>query len=147
MRVTIIASGKLKSAATLGALILDYLKPLKWKVEIKEIDVKSHEKNYEKHFLEALPKGATLIALDEHGKSLSSPEFARLIEQETLSGINHFCFMIGGADGLPELIKKKSHHTISFGKNTWPHMMVRLMLVEQLYRAQQILSGHPYHRE
>ncbi|UNM06761.1 MAG: 23S rRNA (pseudouridine(1915)-N(3))-methyltransferase RlmH [Holosporaceae bacterium] len=57
---------------------------------MKEIDVKSHEKNYEKHFLEALPKGATLIALDEHGKSLSSPEFARLIEQETLSGINHF---------------------------------------------------------
>lgn len=147
MRVTIVASGKLKSSSSLHTLILDYLKQLKWKVDIKEIDAKSHEKNYEKNFMGALPKDAHVIALDERGKSLSSQTFAQHIESVNLSGQNHLCFLIGGADGLPLEAKKMSQKTLSFGQSTWPHMMVRLMLIEQLYRAQQILAGHPYHRE
>jgi len=147
MRITIVASGRLKSSSTLSRLISDYLKPLSWKVTTKEIDTKSHEKNYEKTFLDAIPKSTMIIALDAHGRNLSSVQLAHLIEHERASGQSHFSFLIGGADGLPNQVKKVAHHTISFGKNTWPHMLVRLMLAEQLYRAQQIMSGHPYHRE
>ena len=87
------------------------------------------------------------IALDESGKTLSSREFADKISKWQQGGISSFAFIIGGADGLDDLVLKKAKVTWSFGRVTWPHLLVRALLAEQLYRAQTLISGHPYHRE
>lgn len=86
-----------------------------------------------------------LIALDQEGATPDSPELARLLSiwQDRSKKI---AFIIGGAEGLDRLILSRAGAMLSFGRLTWPHMLVRPMLAEQIYRAQMILSGHPYHR-
>ena len=97
--------------------------------------------------LGALPKGARLIALDECGKTLTSGDFAALLGRWRDDGTQDLAFAIGGADGLDASVREAAARTISLGAMTWPHMLTRALLAEQLYRAQSILSGHPYHRE
>lgn len=87
-----------------------------------------------------------LILLDERGKSLGSEEFARLLGNLRDSGRRDLIFAIGGPDGHDPAVAQHAGTMLSFGKMTWPHQMVRVMLAEQLYRAVTILSGHPYHR-
>ncbi len=89
---------------------------------------------------------AYILALDERGKSISSSDFAKLIEKERDCGRGHFCLMIGGADGFDGLIRERADQLISFGAMTWPHQMVRIMAAEQIYRSFCIVSGHPYHK-
>ena len=144
MKVTIIAGGVLK-AGPLHALVKEYEKRLLWKISIIEIPESPH-KNTTPLFVEKIPKDAVVIALDERGDNLESPELARWIESKQGSGHSHFCFLIGTADGFNETMASHVHKKIAFGKSTWPHLMVRVMLLEQLYRAQQIIQGHPYHR-
>ncbi|MBB6254707.1 rRNA large subunit m3Psi methyltransferase RlmH [Nitrospirillum iridis] len=86
------------------------------------------------------------MALDERGKALPSEAFARQVGAWRDGGVADLAFVIGGADGLAEEVRRRASLLIAFGPMTWPHMMVRGMLAEQLYRAQQILAGHPYHR-
>ena len=86
------------------------------------------------------------IALDETGTSLGSEEFAGLLGRWKDGGRTATVFAIGGADGLSPAFKSRAELTWSFGTATWPHQLVRIMLLEQLYRAITILSGHPYHR-
>ena len=93
------------------------------------------------------PKGAVVVALDERGKPFSSVAFAKRLGQWRDDGVRDLVFLIGGADGLDEMVRRKAALTISLGQMTWPHLMVRAMLAEQIYRAQAILSGHPYHRQ
>jgi len=93
-----------------------------------------------------IPKGALVCALDERGKVMSSPEFARLLGQWRDNGRQDVAFVIGGADGLDTDLRKSADTALSFGKMVWPHMLVRVMLAEQLYRAASILAGAPYHR-
>ena len=97
--------------------------------------------------LAALPDGAQVIALDEKGKALTSRAFAELVGRARDDGVADLAFVIGGADGLSEAVKKRATRTIAFGAMTWPHMLVRALLAEQLYRVQTILTKHPYHRE
>ncbi len=97
--------------------------------------------------LSALPKGATVVALDERGKALSSVELAHRLARWRDEGAGDIAFAIGGADGLDDAVRARADLVLSLGAMTWPHLMVRAMLAEQLYRAQQILAGHPYHRE
>jgi 23S rRNA (pseudouridine1915-N3)-methyltransferase len=147
IHITVVAVGRLKTSPLLS-MIQRYTSLLHWKFQIKEIDSKEELKtSFPEKFLSLIPKGSFLIALDEKGEDLSSPEFSQHVHNLQNHGKSHLCFIIGGADGLPTLLKEKSQKTISFGRATWPHMLVRLLLVEQLYRAQQILRGHPYHRE
>lgn len=94
----------------------------------------------------ALPTGALLITLDERGKLLSSPEFADHLAKWRDDGRQDVAFVIGGADGIAPALRARADFSISFGKMVWPHMLVRVMLTEQLYRAASILSGAPYHR-
>ena len=94
----------------------------------------------------ALPDGATLVVLDERGKLLTSPDFASKIANWRDSGQANLAFMIGGADGLDTSLLNRADLKLSFGKMVWPHMLARVMLAEQLYRAASILSGAPYHR-
>ncbi len=152
MKTTILAVGRLKSGPLLDAL-KEYQRRMDSPLEIQEVECKKAldgpQKTAEEGrlLLESLPDGARLVALDERGKNLSSREFASLIRNEQDNGTRDLAFVIGGADGLSEDVRRRAFTCISFGKPTWPHMLARLMLTEQLYRAQQILKGHPYHRD
>jgi 23S rRNA (pseudouridine1915-N3)-methyltransferase len=97
--------------------------------------------------LAALPPGARLVALDEHGASWSSRDLADRLAAWRDQGVSELAFAIGGADGLGAAVLNRATTTLSLGRMTWPHLLVRGMLLEQLYRAQQILAGHPYHRD
>ena len=94
----------------------------------------------------ALPAGALIVSLDERGKVLSSPEFAEHLAGWRDGGRQDVAFVIGGADGIDPALRAKADAAISFGAMVWPHMLVRVMLAEQLYRAASILAGSPYHR-
>lgn len=96
--------------------------------------------------LQAAPAGATLVALDRRGKVLDSEAFATRLGTWRDSSVSDLAFLIGGADGHTEQLLQKSALVLSFGAMTWPHMLARGMLAEQIYRAQQLLAGHPYHR-
>jgi 23S rRNA (pseudouridine1915-N3)-methyltransferase len=97
--------------------------------------------------LGALPAGARLIALDEHGPPWSSRALSERLAAWRNQGVPELAFAIGGAEGLGAAVFDRADETFSLGPMTWPHLLVRGMLLEQLYRAQQIRAGHPYHRE
>ena len=97
--------------------------------------------------LAAVPEGALLVALDEKGVAWSSRELAERLAAWRNQGIVTLAFAIGGADGLGTAVIERADVVVSLGAMTWPHLLVRGMLLEQLYRAQQILAGHPYHRD
>lgn len=97
--------------------------------------------------LAALPRGSLLVALDERGAGWSSVELAKRLRDWRDAGSGAVTFAIGGADGLDGAVIARANAVLSLGKMTWPHLLVRGMLLEQLYRAQQILAGHPYHRD
>ncbi len=94
----------------------------------------------------AIPDGAALVILDERGQKLTSPEFAEKLGNWR-DQARDICFVIGGADGIDPALRARADLAISFGQMVWPHMLVRVMLSEQLYRAATILAGSPYHRE
>lgn len=94
----------------------------------------------------AIGEKAVIVALDERGKSLDSESFARHLGAWRDSGVPLCAFVIGGADGLSPELRRKAKLSVAFGAQTWPHQLVRVLLLEQIYRAATILSGHPYHR-
>jgi 23S rRNA (pseudouridine1915-N3)-methyltransferase len=94
----------------------------------------------------AIPDGAALCVLDERGKTLSSPELADVLAGWRDGGRQDAGFVIGGADGVDPALRTRADLVLSFGRMVWPHMLVRVMLAEQLYRAATILAGSPYHR-
>lgn len=95
---------------------------------------------------QAVLPGYRMVILDERGQNPTSPALADLIQSWSRDGLN-VCFIIGGADGVHETLRRDAHYLLSFGKLTWPHRLVRVLFYEQIYRAQQINAGHPYHRE
>ncbi len=97
--------------------------------------------------LDKVPDAAAVVALDERGKALSSRELAKRIGGWRDEGRGCIAFLIGGADGLDNTVRARADLTLSFGRLTWPHLLARGMLAEQIYRAQQIIAGHPYHRD
>lgn len=155
MRVTLCAVGRLRSGPEYD-LIQDYasrfdktgrnlgLGPL----TITEVeDKKNIGMSAEADLLErAIPKGAKLCTLDERGKLMTSPDFAQTLGGWRDQGVGDVAFVIGGADGIDPNLRAKADFSLSFGKMVWPHMIARMMLCEQLYRAASILSGSPYHR-
>jgi 23S rRNA (pseudouridine1915-N3)-methyltransferase len=94
----------------------------------------------------AIPAGAVIVALDERGQMLSSPELAQRIVDWRDAGRQDLAFVIGGADGLAPVLRDGADLALSFGRLVWPHLLVRVMLAEQIYRSATILSGSPYHR-
>lgn len=152
MKITLITIGKIKKDPIKG-LYEDYMKRLPWKLQVIELEEKKQfvspqrkEKEGEL-ILQAIPEGAKVIALDEKGKDLTSPAFAKKIQDWQTHGTSHLVFIIGGADGLSQAVKDKADLMLCLGQMTWPHKMVRLLIIEQLYRAHTILTGHPYHKE
>lgn len=132
-----------------------YCKQLPWAVEIVERQPKKPNAPVEQRMEEeaalmlSAAEGADIrIALDEHGKQLDSPAFAQKLQEfQDMQAAGVIAFFIGGADGLHPSLLKQCDMKLSFGSMVWPHQMVRVMLVEQLYRAYSIQSGHPYHRQ
>jgi 23S rRNA (pseudouridine1915-N3)-methyltransferase len=94
----------------------------------------------------AIPQDAVAVALDEGGKLMTSPEFAHCLARWRDSGRGDVAFVIGGADGLAPDLRDRADLLLSFGRMVWPHLLARVMLAEQLYRAAAILAGRPYHR-
>jgi 23S rRNA (pseudouridine1915-N3)-methyltransferase len=94
----------------------------------------------------AIPAGAVIVTLDERGRTLSSPDFADQLARWRDSGTQDVAFVIGGADGIAPSLRARADYSVSFGAMVWPHMLVRVMLAEQIYRAATILAGGPYHR-
>lgn len=146
MKIKIIAVGKLKASPLLD-VCSEYIKRMNWQVSVKEIDAPKASTSQQEAplILKALPEKAFVVALDERGETLSSPEFAKKLSKWGQAA-PEIVFLIGGADGFDNAVREKAKYLLSFGKQTWPHMLVRVMLLEQVYRAQQIIAGHPYHR-
>ena len=154
MRVTICAVGRLRKGPELE-LITDYLDRfgkagrsfgLGPASVIEVEDKKNLWMEAEAELIErALPAGALIIAMDERGALLSSPEFAEKLGRWR-DEARDIVFIIGGADGIAPALRAKADFSLSFGRMVWPHMLVRVMLAEQIYRAGQILAGTPYHR-
>lgn len=153
LHISIIAIGRMQRGPE-QTLVDEYLKRLPWKKDVIEIDMKkpaasaSERKAKEaEKLLAAVPNGAAIVALDENGKTLKSRDFAGKIDHWQMAGYNHIAFIIGGADGLDSSLLSKADLKLAFGTLTWPHMMARVMLAEQIYRAWSINNGHPYHRD
>jgi 23S rRNA (pseudouridine1915-N3)-methyltransferase len=145
-----IAVGRLK-AGPQEALARHYAERITWPLSIREVEEKralppAQLKAREAELLlAAVPKGAVLVALDASGKELGSEAFAAQLARWRAAGAD-VAFVIGGAEGLADALRQQAALLLSLGPMTWPHLLVRGMLLEQLYRAQQILAGHPYHR-
>ena len=142
MKVTVAVVGRLKETA-LAAIEEDYRKRLR---RYCTFAVTEHKD--EAALLAALPAGARLFALDERGDLVSSAELAELIGREEMHGAGApLVFAIGGADGHSDALRRRATRLFAFGRITIAHRLVRVLLLEQLYRAYSILRGEPYHRE
>lgn len=151
LKIEIIAVSRARKGA-LAELVDEYKKRIKWPLKIHEIesrytDAKKANEDEAEKILKLIDSHATVIVMDERGAGLRSMDFAQTLETFKNNGENHIQFIIGGADGLTDDIRDRANILLSFGQQTWPHLLARVMLLEQVYRAQQILSGHPYHRE
>jgi 23S rRNA (pseudouridine1915-N3)-methyltransferase len=155
MRVSICAVGRMRSGPE-QELVTDYLRRFERSgrglglgpARIIEVeDKKSGGMRAEAALLErAIAPDAALMALDERGDPLSSPQFANLLADWRDHGRQELAVIIGGADGLDPALRNRADRLLSFGPMVWPHMLARVMLTEQLYRAASILAGAPYHR-
>jgi 23S rRNA (pseudouridine1915-N3)-methyltransferase len=144
MKTQILAIGRLRGAH--AELSAEYAKRLTPPVVIKELTAPTPEAEG-RALIKNVPRGAFIAVLDEHGKDLSSRELAIKLAAWQDQGVRNLVFVIGGTDGLPEAVKAEAGFTLGLGRKTWPHKLARVMLLEQLYRAQQINGGHPYHRD
>lgn len=146
MKVTILAIGKCKKNSPEAQLIAEYVKRSGWEIVIKEKD--NATQDVEARFLlENIPHGAKVVVLDERGINIKSVELAQKVENWMLNGVSDICFLIGGADGHVQETRDNADLLLSFGKLTLPHMLMRAVLMEQIYRIQTIINHHPYHRE
>ncbi|MEM9062841.1 MAG: 23S rRNA (pseudouridine(1915)-N(3))-methyltransferase RlmH [Pseudomonadota bacterium] len=156
MRLSIAAVGRLKSGPE-QTLITNYARRLAatgrpyalGPLEVFELDERKvrDQASQSARLLERIRPGTKAVALDERGKALNSPDLARLLERTRDAGADEMVFLIGGADGHTRDVRDRADVLLSFGAMVWPHMLARVMLSEQLYRAVSILAGTPYHRE
>jgi 23S rRNA (pseudouridine1915-N3)-methyltransferase len=135
----IVARGKIGRSPE-ADLVDRYLKRVTWPTKLTELPDRGGK-------IPELPASSVTIALDERGKPLSSVELAQKLEAWRDSGKREARFLIGAADGHEEQQRQNADLLLSFGTATWPHLLVRAMLAEQLFRATSILANHPYHRE
>ena len=152
MRVTLAAVGRAKAGPTRD-LFDHYAGRLAWPIALREVEAGRSlppqalkQKEGEK-LLAAVPERARVVALDEGGRLLDSEDLARQIGTWRDGGNRDLAILIGGPLGLDSAVLARADLTLALGRMTWPHQLVRGLIAEQLYRAETILSGHPYHRE
>jgi 23S rRNA (pseudouridine1915-N3)-methyltransferase len=139
LKLHIVARGKIARSAE-ADLVARYAQRITWPFAITELPEVGGK-------VVPVLAPTKIIALDESGVTMGSTAFAKLIESWRDSGVREARFLIGAADGLNAEERASADLIWSFGAMTWPHLMVRAMLAEQLYRATSIIAGHPYHRE
>ena len=139
MLLHIVARGKIGRSPE-ADLVERYMKRITWPTKISELPDKGGK-------MPEAAAGTVLIALDERGEALSSMQVAKKLERWRDDGKREARFLIGAADGHGEMERSHAELLLSFGPATWPHLLVRAMLAEQLFRATSILANHPYHRE
>ena len=139
MLLHIVARGRIGRSPE-AELVDRYLKRLSWPHRVTELPDRGGK-------LPAKAAGTVVVMLDEKGEQLGSLEFARKLEDWRDQGRREARFLIGAADGFDDAERAGADLLIAFGKATWPHLMARAMLAEQLWRATSILANHPYHRE
>lgn len=139
MLLHIVARGKIGRSPE-ADLVDRYLKRIQWPTRVTELPDRGGK-------TPELPPNSVSVVLDERGKALSSTELAKKLEAWRDSGKREARFLIGAADGHDEEQRRSADLLLSFGEATWPHLLVRAMLTEQLFRATSILANHPYHRE
>jgi 23S rRNA (pseudouridine1915-N3)-methyltransferase len=135
----IVARGKIGRSPE-ADLVERYLKRIAWPTKVTELPDRGGK-------VPELAAATAVVALDERGKSLSSMQLAKQLEAWRDGGRREARFLIGAADGLDETQRSGAELLLSFGPTTWPHLLARAMLAEQLFRATSILANHPYHRE
>lgn len=138
MLLHIVARGKIGRSAE-SELVERYLKRVSWPTKVTELPDQGGS-------VPAILPNSISVVLDERGKALASIEFARLLERWRDEGKREARFLIGAADGHDEMQRAEADLLLAFGPATWPHLLVRAMLAEQLFRSTSILAGHPYHR-
>lgn len=147
MRITLLAVGTLKNAPLKDAFA-EYRRRLSnWQLDVVEVPTGTKETENAELLAKIEKLGGDVIALDERGENLNTRALADRFQTRMNEGVSRTVIVIGGADGLSDAIRQRARFCLSFGALTWPHQMVRVMLAEQMYRCQQILSGHPYHRD
>ena len=135
----IVARGKIGRGPE-SELVDRYVKRIAWPIRLTELpDIGGKQP--------ALPPDSVTIMLDEKGEQLTSIQLARRLEQWRDAGKREARFLIGGADGFDDRARQEADLLLAFGNATWPHLLARAMLAEQLWRATSILANHPYHRE
>jgi len=155
--ITILCPSTLTKEKEIKSLCDDYIKRMNADVQIIEAKTKISQNDNDNlvkkkqgeaigQHLEKFSTNTAIIAMDEGGRDLTSPQLAQQMNKFQLDGYSSACFLIGGAFGLSPDILNRVHFKLSFGKMVWPHRLVGVMLLEQLYRAQQINAGHPYHK-
>jgi 23S rRNA (pseudouridine1915-N3)-methyltransferase len=151
MRMWLAAVGRSR-AGPAHDLYQEYAGRLATPLVLREVEVKKRlapdelKRQEAVLLLAAVPPDARLVVLDERGEALDSPGFARRMAAWRDGGTGDLAFLVGGAAGHGDEARRRAALLMSLGPMTWPHMMVRAMLAEQIYRAQQINAGHPYHR-
>ena len=151
MRILIAAIGRFRNGPEYD-LYQNYVKRLHWPIDLKEFETKQKlsgpaRKNVEENLLiKKIPKAAVVVVLDETGTNLSSVSLAKTMGAWQTDGRSTVAFLIGGPDGVTDALRQRADLLLSLGAATWPHLLVRPLLAEQLYRAETILKGHPYHR-
>jgi len=139
MRLHIIARGKIGRSPE-AELVQRYVKRIQWPLVITELPDRGGQ-------VPPAAAGSRTVMLDETGRHMGSVEFAQALERWRDEGVRETRFLIGAADGFDDADRADADLLVAFGKATWPHLLARAMLAEQLYRATSILAGHPYHRE
>ena len=139
MLLHIVARGKIGRSPE-ADLVDRYLKRITWKTKLTELPDRGGK-------VPELPAGSVSIVLDERGQAMSSVGLASRLEAWRDDGKREARFLIGAADGHDEALRNDADLLLSFGPATWPHLLVRAMMAEQLFRATSILANHPYHRE
>lgn len=139
MLLHIVARGRIGRSAE-AELVERYLKRIAWPTRVSELPDAGGK-------APEAPAQARTVLLDERGEVLSSAEFAARLARWRDEGVREARFLIGAADGFGDAERRAADLLLSFGRATWPHLLARAMLAEQLYRATTILVGHPYHRE
>jgi 23S rRNA (pseudouridine1915-N3)-methyltransferase len=151
LELLVVAAGRGRDPP-IDALFAEYARRCPWPIRLVEVQPRGlvppeRRKEVEAMLLlEAVPPGAAVVALDERGRDSTSAEFAARLGAWRDAGRRTAAFLIGGPDGLAGSALAAADLRLAFGRQTWPHRLVRVMLAEQLYRATTILAGHPYHR-
>lgn len=153
MRISIISVGKLRGGPE-ATLIADYADRFRKtgsgigfrSLDVSEVASGGGRETEGARLLEALPKEGEVWRLDEHGKQWRSTDFSQHLAARRDDGLRRLTFLIGGAEGYSDAVRTACPQTLAFGVQTWPHRLVKVMLVEQLYRAASLLAGSPYHK-